>query len=42
MSEENCNLIFNDLKNCVDQFNLDLQIPRAVSKQTHKNIAMST
>ncbi|XP_022183170.1 uncharacterized protein LOC111042781 [Myzus persicae] len=43
MSEENFSLIFNDVRNCAIQFNLDIQIPRVVSKQTHRqNIVTST
>ncbi|KAL4104101.1 hypothetical protein QTP88_019414 [Uroleucon formosanum] len=43
MSEENFSLIFNDVKNCANQFNLDIQIPRVVSRQAHRqNIVVST
>lgn len=43
MPEENFSLIFNDVRNCAIQFNLDIQIPRVVSKQIHRqNIVAST
>lgn len=32
MPEENFSLIFNDVRNFAIQFNLDIQIPRVVSK----------
>lgn len=44
MSEENFSLIFNDVRNCANQFNLDIQIPpRVLLRQTHRqNIVAST
>lgn len=43
MSKENFRLIFNDVRNCAIQLNLDMQIPRVVSKQTYlQNIVTST